>query len=238
MLCGLRIELAELRAAVNRDPVVFGQRDRFLGDQTGDPRRDGGAIEPLVSSTAPCHGSMPLGGTNSIVASSAILLSGTKRTSRVERIAGGRWQRAVRGIGSATGEHLVATGASCRGVDMPASDQTQRDRRQCECKPIVRPPLRNRWIRRFDDRIGSGDGAADRDPLTGLQWADDRPIHVRPSSFERASARRSRGTDVALRVVELEAHTTTSNRPVSNVSSVPMMSRASWPVDSCALGSV
>ena len=95
--------------------VVLCQRDRVLGDEAGDPRRDRGAIELLVQQ----HRALPR-------------LDALRRheldrgqfghlavghhadVGRRCRIAGRRWQRSVRGVGGATGEHLVATGASCR----------------------------------------------------------------------------------------------------------------------------
>ena len=116
-----------------------------------------------------------------------------------------RWlrQRAVRGVGSPAGKHFVAPGTSTDDVDDAGGDHAEYERCQCEQEAIIGAPLRDRRIARLGDRQLTGDGAADRDPLAGLQWADDRSVDIADSG-QGAAAGRSLSANVAGRTVELE----------------------------------
>ena len=68
-----RVELAPLRARAEHEVVaLLVERDAFA---SGEPENHAPTVASSirsVSSTAPCHGAIPFGGTNSIVASSSI----------------------------------------------------------------------------------------------------------------------------------------------------------------------
>ena len=59
----------------------FARVKRVPGHDSRDPRCGVVAVDPLIEQDGSRHGSIPFGGTNSIVASSSILLSATSRTA-------------------------------------------------------------------------------------------------------------------------------------------------------------
>ena len=183
------------------DPVVFRQRDRILGDEPETHAATVVRSNRSLSRTAPCHGSIPFGGTNSIVASSPILLSGTMRTSpaaahRRSGVAAIRMQHRRRRL-------RTPRCGLARRAETYAPRQPSRGR--AGSSPGRAPADDRGAVSGSGGSVGSAMGvrpvigAADRDALAGFQRADHGPIHV-AVTCQRASTRRSRRANVARRV--------------------------------------
>ncbi len=195
-----------------------------------------------VSSTAPCHGAIPFGGTNSIVASSSISSSGTSRTATVESLVAG--EARVRELRRRRHRRLRRRTPRCGHAGGRPRTPGRRWRGRAGSSPA---PGRRGGRRGARGRLGSAarrrvgepdDRAADGDALTRFERADDGAVHVAVAHELASADSRRRPPTLHRGSSSTKPVTTISKRSVSIVSSVPMMSSASSPFDSCASGRV